>query len=137
MPRYETVCRSVPSLRHSMCRIVHTGKLGQIPHPFLARWLPCKAMRLDRLRYLYRSYQTGARSIRQRIGMVFCWDTERLQPQQEFGMSMHPELRTRGGGSIHGEEAIEGRVYVCSTDDTAAAAVCAYEDTIFRVPYWN
>lgn len=50
---------------------------------------------------------------------------------------MHPGLRTRGRGAIHGEEAIEGRVYVCSTDDTAAAAVCADEDTISRVPYWN
>lgn len=50
---------------------------------------------------------------------------------------MHPELRTRGGGAIHGDEAIEGRVYVRSTDGTAAAAVCAYEDTIFRVPYWK
>lgn len=71
------------------------------------------------------------------FGVSVGMERRECNPNKSSTWAMHPELRTRGGGTIHGEETIEGRVYVCSTDDTAAAAVCAYEDTIFLVPYWN
>ena len=86
-----------------------------------------------------RRYETGGKieSTTHRLLMFLLGWRRGCNPNKSLTWAMHPGLRTRGGGTIHGEEAIEGRVYVCSSDDTAAAAVCAYEDTIFLVPYWH
>lgn len=138
-PRDETVCRSVPSSLPTIggAKVPHdkSGRDPMRPGSQAGR-LPCEAMRLDRLRHMYRRYE-----IRSRIESTTPSAFDDLlgrrrdcNPNRSLARLMHhaaPKSRRRehpwAGGDRRVVYSMQQQCHCLSLPQLS----CAYEDTIF------